>query len=469
MISALNLQSLAQFSAEQILNCAVEGIGIALLAWMLLRALGRRNSGTRFAVWFTALLAIAVLPLFGRWAASSTGAGQRSGITLPGSWALYLFAAWALIAGAGLTRVGIGLWQLRRLRRSCVPIDVGALDPMLRKTVEEGRGSRPVAVCVSHGVGVPAAIGFVKPLVILPRWTMQEISVAELNSILLHELAHLRRWDDWTNLVQRVLGALLFFHPPVWWIEKKLALEREMACDDLVLAQAASPRAYAECLVSLAEKSLLRRGLTMAQAAVDRLRHVSLRVSQILDADRPRTTRVWRPAPVLLAGVSLICLMMFSNRLRLVSFENATMTVAASPSVENAAAPGRFEASPLSRMGAHVVPAALAIKAEDNISGPVVAKTAVQNSFKATRKPGVIPASAGQRRAKAPTVVRTSQASDAAVPQILFLVMQTDIVQDRQYGASGAVVWDLCVWQVIVVGPVQKQNTMEAGIIAKSI
>jgi hypothetical protein len=171
----------------------------------------------------------------------------------------------------------------------------------------------------------------------------------------------------------------------------------------------------------------------------------------------------------LLAGVSLICLMMFSNRLRLVSFENATMTVAASPSVENAAAPGRFEASPLSRMGAQVVPAALAIKAEDNISGPVVAKTAVQNSFKATRKPGVIPASAGQRRAKAPTVVRTSQASDAAVPQILFLVMQTDIVQDRQYGASGAVVWDLCVWQVIVVGPVQKQNTMEAGIIAKSI
>ena len=90
---------------------------------------------------------------------------------------------------------------------------------------------------------------------------MQELSAVELNAILLHELAHLRRWDDWTNLIQKIVGAVLFFHPAVWWIEKKLALEREMACDDLVLAKTASPRAYAECLVSLAEKSLLRRGL----------------------------------------------------------------------------------------------------------------------------------------------------------------------------------------------------------------
>ena len=65
---------------------------------------------------------------------------------------------------------------------------------------------------------------------------MQELSTLELNAILLHELAHLRRRDDWTNLIQKIVGALLFFHPAVWWIEKKLALEREMACDDLVLA-----------------------------------------------------------------------------------------------------------------------------------------------------------------------------------------------------------------------------------------
>jgi Zn-dependent protease with chaperone function len=458
--TALSLQSLALLSSERLLNCAVEGIGIAFLAWMLLRVIGRRNSGTRFAVWFTALLAVAGLPLFGHLAASSTEAGQRSGITLPGSWALYLFAAWALIAGAGLTRVGIGLWQLRRLRRSCVPIEA-ALDPLLRKTVEEIGGPRPMAVCVSDSVRVPTAIGFVKPLVVLPRWAMQELSATELNSILLHELAHLRRWDDWTNLVQKILGALLFFHPAVWWIEKELALEREMACDDLVLAQATSPPAYAQCLVSLAEKSLLRRGLALAQAAVDRMRHLSLRVSQILDADRPRATRVWSPAPVLLAGVSIICLMMFSNRVRLVSFENATMPVA--PLVTNALARGDFEATQIGRLGAHVVPAKLEIKAQEKSSVPAK----VENSLRRTAKPDVIPANAVQRREKAPMLARTGMANDASAPQILFLVMQTEIVEDRQYDASGAVVWDLCVWQVIVVGPVQ--NKMEAGIIAKSI
>ena len=159
---------------------------------------------------------------------------------------------------------------------------------------------------------------------VIPSWTMQELSATELNAILLHELAHLRRRDDWTNLVQKIVGALLFFHPAVWWIEKKLALEREMACDDLVLAQTASPRAYAECLVSLAEKSLLRRGIALAQAAVDRLRQVTLRVSQILDVNRPRATRVWSPAPVLVAGVSVVCLLAVSHTpIRLVSFERA--------------------------------------------------------------------------------------------------------------------------------------------------
>ena len=140
---------------------------------------------------------------------------------------------------------------------------------------------------------------------------------------------------------RRSWARCLFFHPAVWWIEKKLALEREMACDDLVLASTTSPRAYAECLVSLAEKSFLRRGLALAQAAVDRLRHVSLRVAQILDVHRPRATRVWRPAPVLVGGVSLVCLLGLSQApTRLVSFENASVP----PAVANATAPRDFEA-----------------------------------------------------------------------------------------------------------------------------
>jgi len=469
MTAALNLQSLAQLSAERIINCTAEGMVIALLAWALLRAIGPRNSSTRFAVWFAALLGIAALPLFGNWAASGTELTQRSEISLPASWALYVFAAWALMAFVGLLRVAVGFWHLQRLRENCVPVDLAALDPLLQKTLAEFDSPRTVTLCVSDELRVPTAIGFTKPRVVIPSWTVEELSSLELNAILLHELAHLRRRDDWTNLIQKIVGALLFFHPAVWWIEKKLALEREMACDDLVLAETASPRAYAECLVSLAEKSFLRRGIALAQAAVDRLRSVSLRVTRILDVNRSRATRVWSPAPILVAGVSLVCVMVLSRApTRLVSFENG----AASPSATNAMAAGDFQSSQRSQIGAQVVPAKLQVRPTEIPTGArgsvsVVAQSAVKSSFKAENKPDFIPAHVVQRRAIAPMLVRASTVGDGVDPQALFLVMQTEVVQTRQYDATGAVVWDLCVWRVTVVGTMQSK--MEAGIAAKSI
>jgi beta-lactamase regulating signal transducer with metallopeptidase domain len=462
VMTALNLESLAQLVAERILNCTAEGILIALLAWLVLRAIGRQNAGTRFAVWFAALLGIAALPLLGHGAAHSTGLTRPSEITMPGSWALYIFAAWFLIAAVGLLRVGIGFWHLHRLRKSCVPVDVATLDPLLQKTLEEFDSARGVQICVSDRLRVPTAIGFTKALVVIPSWTMREISATELNAILLHELAHLRRRDDWTNLVQKVVGALLFFHPAVWWIEKKLALEREMACDDLVLAQTASPRAYAECLVSLAEKSLVRRGIALAQAAVDRLRQVTLRVSQILDVDRPRATRVWRPAPVLVASVSVVCLLAVARTpARLVSFENGSATVATS----TAMAVDDSEASQIAGVGAQFVPAKLQLRAQEaerRASVPSLAKSVGKNSPQPANNLDVVLARAAQRRAKAPMLVRASLQDEGVVPQAMLL----EIVQTRQYDATGAVVWDLWVWRVTVVGLVQ--NKLE-GAAAKSI
>lgn len=470
MTGALDLQSLAQLSAEHILNCAFEGLIVALLAWLLLRAIGPRNSGTRFAVWFAALLGIAALPLFGAWAASGSGLAKRSEIILPSAWALYIFAGWSLVAALGLLRIALGFWHLRRLRQSCIPVDVATLDLVLRNTLAEFESPRTVELAVSNNLRVPTAIGFVKPMVVIPSWTMQELSTPELNAILLHELAHIRRRDDWSNLIQKILGALLFFHPAVWWIDRKLALEREMACDDMVLArtETADPRAYAECLVSLAEKSLLRRGLALAQAAVDRLRQVSLRVTRILDVNRPQATRVWRPAPLLVGAVSIVCLVALSHApAKLVSFENGVDALSAMNTIPS----GDFETGRISEAGARVVPAKLEVPVtqvppQAHNSVRVMAKPMVKSSFQAANQPGVTPASLAQVREKTPVLVRASTKGDDS-PQALFFVMRTEVVQTRQYDASGAVVWDLCVWRVTVVGPVQ--NKMEAGTVAKSI
>src|SRR5271170_676447 len=289
MIAAFNLNEVARISAASLLNCMLAGVGIAFFAWILLRLVGQRNSSTRFAVWFFTLVAIAALPVLSVVASSarlSSAGSAGSAITVPSAWALDIFFVWAAIAGVALLRVGVGLWQLRKLRRSCSVIDVATLDPILQLTLHAFQSVRSVRLCQSDRLRVPTAIGFLKPVVVVPTWALHELSTTELNSILIHELAHLRRRDDWTNLAQQILKALLFFHPAVWWIENQLALEREMACDDAVLAATANPRDYAQCLIAMAEKSFMRRSVALAQAAVNRMRHMSQRVSQILDTNR---------------------------------------------------------------------------------------------------------------------------------------------------------------------------------------
>jgi beta-lactamase regulating signal transducer with metallopeptidase domain len=357
MSAPLNLDHIARISATTMLNCMLEGIAIGLFTWLLLRVVGRRNSSTRFAVWFSALLAIATLPMLGIAASHSASPGRIAfAITVPSSWAFDIFFIWAAIAGVLLLRLGAGLLQLRKLRASYTSIDLASLDSVLRARLQEFQAVRPVALCHSNRISVPTAIGFLKPVVVLPSWTLQELSPTELNAILIHELSHLRRWDDWTNLAQQVLKALLFFHPAVWWIESQLALEREMACDDAVLAETGSPRGYAQCLVAMAEKSFLHRGLALAQAAVNRMRHTSLRVSQILDVNRSRATRVWKPALYSVAAFFVVCLVSFSHAPELVAFQerspdtaiasataaNPTLTSAASPTSPALATPVAF-------------------------------------------------------------------------------------------------------------------------------
>jgi Zn-dependent protease with chaperone function len=344
MTAVFNLNAMAQSSAVQIVYCLVEGTLIAIFTGLVLGLARRQNSGTRFAVWFSALIAIATLPLFGgswwsRAGSISAEIASRPAITLPGSWALYFLGAWAAIAAWSLLGVGRGLWHLHILRKSCIPVDPGVLDARSQGTLERNRSKRPVRLCTSDLVHVPTAVGFVKPVIVVPGWVMQELSPDELNQILLHELAHLRRWDDWTNLAQKVVKALFFFHPAVWWIEKRVSLEREMACDDAVLAETASPRAYAECLAHLAEKTLIQRSIALAQAALGRIRQTSLRVAQILDVNRPPgTERAWKLAVSLVAGFAIICVLGISRAPKLIAFSDGQISPVAGPMI--ATSPG---------------------------------------------------------------------------------------------------------------------------------
>jgi hypothetical protein len=188
--------------------------------------------------------------------------------------------------------------------------------------IAECKKVRVLSVRVSSGVEVPTAIGFFKPAIILPAWLLESTPADELRYILLHEFAHLRRRDDWTNLVQKVVQALFFFLPSVWWIERRLTLDREMACDDAVLANAGCARGYAECLAHIAEKSFMRRQMALVQAAVSRMRQLTLRVARILDTDRSHVTSIsmWKSAVPAVAVLATLCAVVTANAPTLVRF-----------------------------------------------------------------------------------------------------------------------------------------------------
>lgn len=337
MISSLD--AIAQLLALRVVDSLAWGTVIVLVTVILLRFL-RQSASTRFALSFASLIAIAALPLISSaWRlrdATDVAGTASAAITLPDRWALYLCGAWMLIAGWFAINLATSLWHLHVIHRESDAIDPSTLPHLLRETLEQQCGHRAVALRISDRVHVPTAIGLLRPAILVPRWVMQELTTAELNQIFLHELAHLRRWDDWTNLVQQLVKVIFFFHPAVWWVENRITLEREMACDDAVLAATASPRAYAECLAHLAEKSFAHRTLALAQAALGRLRQISLRVAQILDTNRPPTnTNAWKPAVAVVGAVAIACGVWSSRTPRLIAFEDDTREDARSSSEDS--------------------------------------------------------------------------------------------------------------------------------------
>lgn len=336
------LHSIASLAFERLLYSLAEGSLLALAVTLALRFVPQKSSRTTFVIWFSALLASAFLPLLGVRLGGEFGATASSEalITIPISIALYASLVWLVVVFAGLARVVAGVLQLRRLRRDCQAIRPDQLGSELTKVVEDFKAIRSVSILISPRVQVPTAIGFFKPAVLVPEWMIEEGPCDELKHVVLHELEHLRRRDDWTNLVQKIVGTLLFFHPAVWWMQRELSMHREMACDDAVLAQTANPRTYAECLAHVAEKSFMRRQIALAQAAVSRMRQLTRRVNRILDPNRRAATQLWKPAIPAVATLALLSGISGSWAPGLVRVDDGSGSASASPALKaNSLAP----------------------------------------------------------------------------------------------------------------------------------
>ncbi len=146
-----------------------------------------------------------------------------------------------------------GILLVERLRRKeTVPVTEELLEIYL--ALERRMGlTRAIRYCESLHLDAPAVAGWIRPVVLLPVSALSGLSTAQLEAVIAHELAHIGRYDAFVNLFQVAVETLLFYHPAVWWLGKRVRLEREHCCDDAAVALCGSPVTYAHALTRMAE------------------------------------------------------------------------------------------------------------------------------------------------------------------------------------------------------------------------
>ncbi len=230
----------------------------------------------------------------------ANGIGLSSGEKL--HFVLQLLAkAWCLGAVLHMLR-GLIAWRLtthmmHRFAQAPDPVWQKLLGQLLERLDIE----RQVVLRVSRQVNVPMVIGHLKPVILVPVGMLSGLPSEEVEAILLHELAHIKRNDYLVNLLHVVLESLFFYHPGFWWISKQLRVEREHCCDDLAVQVSDDPFTLAKALVHLEEVPMNDAPWAMAATGRSGLR---ARVERLLQPHCPQISRSWRPVldggPVLL-------------------------------------------------------------------------------------------------------------------------------------------------------------------------
>jgi beta-lactamase regulating signal transducer with metallopeptidase domain len=311
------------------------GAAITALAALVLRLWKPLDAAARYAVWYAALIAVALAPFGASFAlahvrvvhASATIAAPAGGppvrivhdersaaamgrvmprarIAVPPLLAFGAAALWLLVVLAGAVRFVAGALALARLKRDALPLapERRAALPLWRAHAGAS-GARRARLCVSDRVEVPVAVGLFDGMVVLPQHVLDDFEPGDVDRFVLHELAHLERRDDWTTVVQRLVQIVMCFNPAVHVIARRLDLEREIACDDRVVAATSDVRSYAVGLTRMAESTAWpHRGI--AAPAIFVTRHqLSLRVEELLTHRRTFARRAAvAPAAVALAA-----------------------------------------------------------------------------------------------------------------------------------------------------------------------
>jgi beta-lactamase regulating signal transducer with metallopeptidase domain len=198
-----------------------------------------------------------------------------------------LSAVWALGAGVIVLLIALSLWRTNRLARGATPMaHAGVLGEAGRIARRLGV-RRPVTILQAAGDAMPMTWGALRPRMLLPA-EFADWPAARRQAVLVHELAHVKRLDWLTQLIARFAGALYWWNPLVWIAARRLREERELACDDLVLAHGTVASSYAGDLLEIARALRASPATALAGIAMARRSQLAGRLLAVLDGSRVR-------------------------------------------------------------------------------------------------------------------------------------------------------------------------------------
>jgi beta-lactamase regulating signal transducer with metallopeptidase domain len=244
-----------------VLNWLWQGCVVAVALAAMLGLLDRARANVRYLVCWAAQLFVLALPLL---AFLEPAAGHRSAllrvpvgavVSIPDVWwasGVAMIAAWLVWVAIGAVHFGSAMLAVRRARAHSQPFPAHVESALVhwRQVRDYGRRSRLV---VSDAVGAAAVLGSGAPVIAVAPSLVARLEADELDRVIVHEWAHIQRRDDIVNLLQVAIRTVAGWHPAVWWIDRRLHAEREVACDETTVAITGAPKSYAACLVKLAE------------------------------------------------------------------------------------------------------------------------------------------------------------------------------------------------------------------------
>lgn len=307
----------------------LRGAAVIVVAALLTAALSRRSAAIRHHIWASALLVqlalLALIPVMptlsvpfptappqfrsfsplGNTTAplparttsvqnvspTTSSPSASIGADSPSDWRTPLLYIWAVGAALIFLRYLLGTLMMARVAQHGRRVDEGEWLTLAQRVARDLAITRPVTLLWGDKLAVPITWGILYPMILLPG-TADEWSAERRRFVLVHEMAHVRRFDALTQLVAQLTLAVFWFSPFVWLCEWRLRVEREHACDDVVLQQGTEPTIYADELLQMVRSLISRKTARPAFAALAMARRSEFEGRMLAILDSTRTRRV---------------------------------------------------------------------------------------------------------------------------------------------------------------------------------